>query len=64
MCKHCSGEAYFRNVNIGKEIQQGQDWNELKGRKKIKKATVPWKKKLLVLDGFQVHPKFQIMEKI
>ena len=43
MCRHCSGEVYFRNVNIGKEIQQGQDWNS-KGAKNKKKATVPWKK--------------------
>ena len=45
MCRHCSGEVYFRNVNIGKEIQQGQDWNELKGRKKMKKSNCSMEKK-------------------
>ena len=51
MCRHCSGEVYFRNVNIGKEAMIGTN---SKGAKNKKKATVPWKKKLLVLDGFQV----------
>lgn len=47
MYRHCSGEVYFRNVNIGKEIQQGQDWNELKGRKKMKKSNCSMEKKTL-----------------